>query len=200
VAPRHGALTRHAAVAQPRAVPDPVQARVVSHRRPAVRVCQSRFPQEPTVGQEGGDVSELHVPRLHLCRHRLVRDVVAFQEAEVALQDAVPCRGPADAAQVPGQSHHRVRWDPSSGCTGRPYPRDPQPSVKAQVSPAKTRRCSFSPSRLATRLMSPIKARLSLGRNQDSDVGVDGGLMSGLKQRPGVSLTVRTMSSKISSR
>jgi hypothetical protein len=32
-----------------------------------------------------------------------VRDAVAFQEAEAALQDAVPYRGPADAAQVSGQ-------------------------------------------------------------------------------------------------
>ncbi|KAL5675878.1 hypothetical protein ACJX0J_012009, partial [Zea mays] len=51
---------------------------------------------------------------------------------------------------------------------------------------------------LATRLMSPIKARLSLGRSRDSGVGVGGGPMSGLKQRPGVSLTVRVLS-KISS-
>jgi microtubule-binding protein TANGLED1 len=75
--------------------------------------------------------------------------------------------------------------------------------VKAQASPAKTRRCSFSPSRLATRLVSPIKARLSLNRSRDRDTGVGvagGGPMSGLKQRPGVSLTVRTVSSKISSR
>ncbi|NP_001105636.1 microtubule-binding protein TANGLED1 isoform 1 [Zea mays] len=82
----------------------------------------------------------------------------------------------------------------------RPAAVSPPPPVKAQASPAKTRRCSFSPSRLATRLMSPIKARLSLGRSRDSGVGVGGGPMSGLKQRPGVSLTVRTVSSKISSR
>jgi len=79
----------------------------------------------------------------------------------------------------------------------------PPPPVKAQASPAKTRRCSFSPSRLATRLVSPIKARLSLNRSRDRDSGVGvggGGPMRGLKQRPGVSLTVRTVSSKISSR
>jgi hypothetical protein len=98
-----GRRRRHAAVAQPRAVPDPVQARVAGRRRPAVRVRQPRLPQEPAVGKEGGDVPEPHVPRLHLCRHRPVRDAVAFQEAEAALQDAVPGRGPADAAQVPGQ-------------------------------------------------------------------------------------------------
>ena len=68
----------------------------------------------------------------------------------------------------------------------------PPPPVKVQASPAKTRRCSFSPSRLATRLVSPIKARLSLNRSRDSSVGVGGGQMSGLKQR--------TVSSKISSR
>ncbi|GJM84947.1 hypothetical protein PR202_ga00663 [Eleusine coracana subsp. coracana] len=78
----------------------------------------------------------------------------------------------------------------------------PPPPVKAQASPAKIRRCSFSPSRLATRLVSPIKARLSLNRSRDSGVGVGvgGGPMSGLKQRPGVNLTVRTVSSRISSR
>uniref|UniRef100_K3YZE6 Microtubule-binding protein TANGLED1 n=1 Tax=Setaria italica TaxID=4555 RepID=K3YZE6_SETIT len=74
------------------------------------------------------------------------------------------------------------------------------PPPKAQASPAKTRRCSFSPSRLATRLVSPIKARLSLGRSRDSGVGAGGGPMSGLKQRPGVNMTVRTVSSRISSR
>lgn len=82
----------------------------------------------------------------------------------------------------------------------RPAAVSPPPPVKVQASPAKTRRCSFSPSRLATRLVSPIKARLSLNRSRDSGVGVGGGPMSGLKQRPGVSLTVRTVSSKISSR
>lgn len=80
----------------------------------------------------------------------------------------------------------------------------PPPPVKAQASPAKNRRYSFSPSRLATRLVSPIKARLSLNRSRDRDsgvgVGVGAGPMSGLKQRPGISLTVRTVSSKISSR
>ncbi|CAL5069270.1 unnamed protein product [Urochloa decumbens] len=76
----------------------------------------------------------------------------------------------------------------------------PPPPPKAQASPAKARRCSFSPSRLATRLVSPIKARLSLGRSRDSGVGVGGGPISGLKQRPGVSMTVRTVSSRISSR
>ncbi|XP_066368672.1 LOW QUALITY PROTEIN: microtubule-binding protein TANGLED1-like [Miscanthus floridulus] len=80
----------------------------------------------------------------------------------------------------------------------------PPPPVKVQASPAKTRRCSFSPSRLATRLVSPIKSRLSLNRSRDREsgvgVGVGSGPMSGLKQRPGISLTVRTVSSKISSR
>jgi hypothetical protein len=104
-----GRWHRHTAVAQSRAVPDPVQARVVGRCQPAVRVRQPRFPQEPAVGQEGGDVPEPHVPRLHLCRHRPLCDVVAFQEAEAALQDTVPCRGTADTAQVPGQSRHRAR-------------------------------------------------------------------------------------------
>ncbi|PUZ75653.1 hypothetical protein GQ55_1G207400 [Panicum hallii var. hallii] len=76
----------------------------------------------------------------------------------------------------------------------------PPPPPKAQATPAKIRRCSFSPSRLATRLVSPIKARLSLNRSRDSGVGAGGGPMSGLKQRPGVSMTVRTVSSRISSR
>ncbi|CAN6289532.1 unnamed protein product [Urochloa humidicola] len=80
----------------------------------------------------------------------------------------------------------------------RPAAVSPPPPPKVQASPAKARRCSFSPSRLATRLVSPIKARLSLGRSRDSGVG--GGLVSGLKQRPGVSMTVRTVSSRISSR
>ncbi|CAL4888012.1 unnamed protein product [Urochloa decumbens] len=80
----------------------------------------------------------------------------------------------------------------------RPAAVSPPPLPKAQASPAKARRCSFSPSRLATRLVSPIKARLSLGRSRDSGVGVGGGPISGLKQRPGVSMTVRT--SRISSR
>lgn len=97
---------RHAAVARPRAVPDPVQARVAGRRRPAVGVRQPRLPEEPAVGQEDGDVPEPRVPRLHLRRrkHRRVRDAVAFQEAEAVLQDAVPGRsGAADAAQVPGE-------------------------------------------------------------------------------------------------
>ncbi|RLN09857.1 microtubule-binding protein TANGLED1 [Panicum miliaceum] len=77
----------------------------------------------------------------------------------------------------------------------------PPPPPKAQATtPAKTRRCSFSPSRLATRLVSPIKARLSLNRSRDSSVGAGGAPMSGLKQWPGVSMTVRTVSSRISSR
>ncbi|KAF8667427.1 hypothetical protein HU200_053113 [Digitaria exilis] len=74
------------------------------------------------------------------------------------------------------------------------------PPPRAQASPAKARRCSFSPSRLATRLVLPIKARLSLGRSRDSGVGAGGGPISGLKQRPVVSMTVQTVSSKISSR
>ncbi|KAF8715573.1 hypothetical protein HU200_027233 [Digitaria exilis] len=74
------------------------------------------------------------------------------------------------------------------------------PPPRAQASPAKARRCSFSPSRLATRIVLPIKARLSLGRSRDSGVGAGGGPISGLKQRPGVSMTVQTVSSKISSR
>uniref|UniRef100_A0A0E0JZJ5 Microtubule-binding protein TANGLED1 n=1 Tax=Oryza punctata TaxID=4537 RepID=A0A0E0JZJ5_ORYPU len=67
----------------------------------------------------------------------------------------------------------------------------------------KGRRCSFSPSRLATRLVSPIKARLSLNRSRDGGIqggsGGCGGMVSGLKQRPGVSMMVRTVSSRISS-
>uniref|UniRef100_A0A0D9YRW9 Microtubule-binding protein TANGLED1 n=1 Tax=Oryza glumipatula TaxID=40148 RepID=A0A0D9YRW9_9ORYZ len=64
----------------------------------------------------------------------------------------------------------------------------------------KGRRCSFSPSRLATRLVSPIKARLSLNRSRDGGVhGGGGGMVCGLKQRPGVSMTVRTVSSRIPS-
>ncbi|CAM0955236.1 unnamed protein product [Alopecurus aequalis] len=71
--------------------------------------------------------------------------------------------------------------------------------------PGKTRRCSFSPSRLATRLVSPIKARLSFvspmkSRQRSRDGGGVGGsscMMSGLKQRPVVSLTARTVSSRI---
>ncbi|CAN6251469.1 unnamed protein product [Urochloa humidicola] len=85
----------------------------------------------------------------------------------------------------------------------RPAAVSPPPPPRAQASPAKARRCSFSPSRLATRLVSPIKARLSLGRSRDSGVGVGAGsgrTMNGLKQRPGVSMTVRTVSSRISSR
>ncbi|KAL6646701.1 hypothetical protein ACP70R_015395 [Stipagrostis hirtigluma subsp. patula] len=83
----------------------------------------------------------------------------------------------------------------------RPAAASPPPPAKAQASPGKSRRCSFSPSRLATRLVSPIKARLSLNRSRDSGTGAGGGgPMSGLKQRPGVSLTARTVSSRISSR
>lgn len=63
----------------------------------------------------------------------------------------------------------------------------------------KGRRCSFSPSRLATRLVSPIKARLSLNRSRDGGVHGGGGMVCGLKQRPGVSMTVRTVSSRIPS-
>jgi microtubule-binding protein TANGLED1 len=79
----------------------------------------------------------------------------------------------------------------------------PPPPVKAQASPAKSRRRSFSPSRLAAKLVSPIRSRLSLNRNRDSGIGVGGGVgvpMSGLKQRPSVTLTARTVSSRISSR
>ncbi|KAJ1291823.1 hypothetical protein BS78_02G346200 [Paspalum vaginatum] len=82
----------------------------------------------------------------------------------------------------------------------RPAAVSPPPPVKAHASPAKSRRCSFSPSRLATRLVSPIKARLSLNRSRDSGVGVGSGPISGLKQRPGVSMTVRMASSRIQSR
>uniref|UniRef100_A0ACD5TFX3 Uncharacterized protein n=1 Tax=Avena sativa TaxID=4498 RepID=A0ACD5TFX3_AVESA len=70
--------------------------------------------------------------------------------------------------------------------------------------PGKGRRCSFSPSRLATRLVSPIKARLSFvspmkARRASSHGSRDGGgvggssMISGLKQRPVVSLTARTV-------
>ncbi|KAL6899065.1 hypothetical protein ACP4OV_005723 [Aristida adscensionis] len=84
----------------------------------------------------------------------------------------------------------------------RPAAMSPPPQAKAQASPVKSRRCSFSPSRLATKLVSPIKARLSLSRSRDSGigVGVGGGAMSGLKQRPGVTMTVRTVSSRVSSK
>lgn len=85
----------------------------------------------------------------------------------------------------------------------------PNPRPVVDVSPpGKSRRCSFSPSRLATRLVSPIKARLSFvspmkARRTSSHGGVGGGssssMMSGLKQRPVVSLTARTVSSRISS-
>ncbi|KAF0935070.1 hypothetical protein E2562_030003 [Oryza meyeriana var. granulata] len=73
--------------------------------------------------------------------------------------------------------------------------------AKAAASSNKGRRCSFSPSRLATRLVSPIKARLSLNRSRDGGVlgGGGGGMVGGLKQRPGVSMTVRTVSSRIPS-
>ena len=120
---------RHAAVARPRAVPDPVQARVAGRgrgrRRPAVGVRQPRLPEEPPLGQEGGDVPEPRVPRLHLRRrkHRRVRDAVAFQEAEAVLHDAVPGRGAgaADAAQVPCQvAAERAgvqAQDPREGCS-----------------------------------------------------------------------------------
>ncbi|KAG0529773.1 hypothetical protein BDA96_05G125800 [Sorghum bicolor] len=119
---------RHAAVARPRAVPDPVQAHVAGrgrgHRRPAVGVGQPHIPEEPPLGQEGGDVPEPRVPRLHLGRrkHLRVRDAVAFQEAEAVLQDAVPGHGAsaADAAQVPGQvAPERAgvqAQDPREGC------------------------------------------------------------------------------------
>uniref|UniRef100_J3LCL0 Microtubule-binding protein TANGLED1 n=1 Tax=Oryza brachyantha TaxID=4533 RepID=J3LCL0_ORYBR len=71
--------------------------------------------------------------------------------------------------------------------------------AQAAASNNKGRRCSFSPSRLATRLVSPIKARLSLTRSRDGGVQGGGGMVSGLKQRPGVSMTVRTVSSRIPS-
>ncbi|XP_047094341.1 microtubule-binding protein TANGLED1-like isoform X1 [Lolium rigidum] len=84
----------------------------------------------------------------------------------------------------------------------------PNPRPVVDVSPpGKSRRCSFSPSRLATRLVSPIKARLSFvspmkARRTSSHGGVGGSsssMMSGLKQRPVVSLTARTVSTRISS-
>ncbi|CAL5058387.1 unnamed protein product [Urochloa decumbens] len=116
-------------------------------------------------------------------------------------------RSPVAARQTPHK--FLVKTPPSALGTkirnhGKAVPARPAavspPPPKAQASPAKARRCSFSPSRLATRLVSPIKARLSLGRSRDSGVGVGGGPISGLKQRPGVSMTVRTVSSRISSR
>ncbi|VAH08009.1 unnamed protein product [Triticum turgidum subsp. durum] len=77
------------------------------------------------------------------------------------------------------------------------------PPGKAQAASGKARRCSFSPSKLATRLVSPIKARLSFIspmksrtsslRCRDGGVGVGGSMMSGLKQRPVVNLTARTV-------
>lgn len=81
------------------------------------------------------------------------------------------------------------------------------PPGKAQAASGNTRRSSFSPSKLATRLMSPIKARLSFVSpmkarkplHKSRDGGVGSNMMSGLKQRPVVSLTARTVSSRISS-
>jgi microtubule-binding protein TANGLED1 len=85
----------------------------------------------------------------------------------------------------------------------------PNPRPVDVSPPGKSRRCSFSPSRLATRLVSPIKARLSFvspmkARRTSSHGSRDGGvggssMISGLKQRPVVSLTARTVSSRISS-
>lgn len=76
-----------------------------------------------------------------------------------------------------------------------------RPTTKKSVSPpkkvstaAKLRR-SFSPSRLASKLASPLKSRkLSLQRTSSMDVGGAGGgmmmnMMSGLKQRPTSSTT-----------
>nr|CAB3446537.1 unnamed protein product [Digitaria exilis] len=115
-------------------------------------------------------------------------------------------RSPVAARQTPHK--FLVKTPPSTlgsklRSHGKALPERPvavSPPPKAQASPAKARRCSFSPSRLATRLVSPIKARLSLGRSPHSGVGAGGGPISGLKQRPGVSMTVRTVSTKISSR
>ncbi|XP_010927019.1 microtubule-binding protein TANGLED1 [Elaeis guineensis] len=53
----------------------------------------------------------------------------------------------------------------------------------------KARRCSFSPSKLASRLVSPIRTRISLQKSSS-------GLMSGLKQRPNFSTPVRISSTR----
>lgn len=113
-------------------------------------------------------------------------------------------RSPVIARQTPHK--FLVKSPPSSlgsklRSQGKLLPSRPvavSPPGKAQATSVKNRRCSFSPSRLATRLVSPIKARLSLNRSRDGAAG-GGGMMSGLKQRPGVSLTARTVSSRISS-
>lgn len=53
----------------------------------------------------------------------------------------------------------------------------------------KPRRCSFSPSKLASRLISPIRTRISLQKSSS-------GLMSGLKQRSNFSTPVRISSTR----
>ncbi|XP_008783172.2 microtubule-binding protein TANGLED1 [Phoenix dactylifera] len=58
-----------------------------------------------------------------------------------------------------------------------------------KVAVPKARRCSFSPSKLAGRLVSPIRTRISLQKSS-------GGLMSGLKQRPNFSTPVRISSTR----
>ncbi|XP_072960908.1 microtubule-binding protein TANGLED1 [Typha angustifolia] len=64
------------------------------------------------------------------------------------------------------------------------------PTQKAAAAAPKARRCSFSPSRLASRLVSPLKTRMiSLQRGGS-------GLITGLKQRPGFSTPVRISSSR----
>ncbi|GJN20992.1 hypothetical protein PR202_gb08437 [Eleusine coracana subsp. coracana] len=85
-------------------------------------------------------------------------------------------RSPVNARQTPHK--FLIKSPPSALGTklrsqGKALPAvsSPPPPVKAQASPTKIRRCSFSPSRLATRLVSPIKARLSLNRSRDSGVG-----------------------------
>jgi hypothetical protein len=66
----HNAWRRchHAAVVQPHAVLDPVQARVTGRRWPTVYVCQPRLSQAPTVGQEGGPLLP-QCPRLVCAPH-----------------------------------------------------------------------------------------------------------------------------------
>ncbi|XP_020276028.1 microtubule-binding protein TANGLED1 [Asparagus officinalis] len=63
------------------------------------------------------------------------------------------------------------------------------PVEKKLASVKKTRRCSFSPSKLANRLVSPLRGRISTQMNSSR------GLMSGLKQRPSFSTPVKKVPS-----
>ncbi|KAG8070619.1 hypothetical protein GUJ93_ZPchr0006g43159 [Zizania palustris] len=107
-----------------------------------------------------------------------------------------PGKSKAAAAAASGTKTRRCTFSPS-----RLAARFVSSPAKAQAAASsnKGRRCSFSPSRLATRLVSPIKARLSLNKSRDSGVQGGGGssMVSGLKQRPGVSMMARTVSTRI---